>query len=139
MRSFILAAIRGYQRYLSPYKGYCCAWRCHTGRASCSTLGYRAVRRYGVLNGLAILRRRTYLCGVAHRRHSPAPRRPPAPQRGDCDVGCDLPWPDGCRVLDACNCGSCDWPERKRKQRRSEERYVYIPPNSRWGDDKRRR
>ncbi len=42
-------AIRGYQRFLSPYKGFCCAWRVHTGRASCSEYARRLVERRGVI------------------------------------------------------------------------------------------
>ena len=34
------ATIRFYQRRLSPHKGFCCAYRAHTGRRSCF---YRAV------------------------------------------------------------------------------------------------
>ena len=44
-------AIGAYQRYLSPYKGFCCAYRAHTGRASCSALGARVIRRHGLLAG----------------------------------------------------------------------------------------
>jgi hypothetical protein len=48
---------------------------------------------------------------------------------GDC--GCDLPSGRGLsRVFDfvsCCDCGSCDWSDRKRKKS-DEEKYVYIPP-----------
>ena len=139
MRRVVLAVIRIYKRFISPYKGFRCAYSVHTGYASCSTLGYRAVRRHGILRGLSILRARTYRCGVAHRRNSDLPRRPNRLQRGDCDLGCDAPadcgrdMPSGrglSKVLDFANCcdvGSCDWKERKRKFA-SEEKYVYIPP-----------
>lgn len=136
MRSLVLAAITGYQRCLSPLKGFCCAYRVHTGHKSCSVLGFRAVRRYGVLVGLALLRRRTYLCGVAHRRYSKPNSRILHSQQGFCDVGCDLPcdFPslDGCLSLNnlaGCfDCGGCDWSSRSRKNQDSEQ-YVYIPPN----------
>jgi len=140
MRTLILTAISAYQRYLSPHKGFCCAYRVHTGRKSCSALGFRAVQRFGIWTGLGILRRRLYLCGVAHRRYSPPHKRPHRAQRGDCDLPCDLncdfPSIDGCSLLgDVANgcdcgseCGSCDWPDRKRKER-GQEKYVYIPPN----------
>ncbi|HXD06418.1 MAG TPA: membrane protein insertion efficiency factor YidD [Burkholderiaceae bacterium] len=145
MRFVLLAAIRGYQRYVSPYKGFRCAYRCHTGRASCSALGYRAVRRHGVLGGLALIRERTYRCGVAHRRHQCAPVASLHSQRGVCDVGCDAPCDAGCDLsgaLDVCNlsgaldvcdllsccdCAGCDWPQRQRKRR--DDGYVHIPPN----------
>ncbi|MGE5491384.1 MAG: membrane protein insertion efficiency factor YidD [Actinomycetota bacterium] len=135
MRRLLLAAIVGYQRYLSPHKGFHCAYRVHTGRQSCSALGYRAVRRYGVLAGLAILRRRTYLCGVAHRRHSPPPNPAFHGQRGFCDCACDLPCElpsaDFCgSALDCASyCGGCDWPSRDRKTD-DKEQSVHIPPNT---------
>lgn len=142
MRTILLWCIRAYQRYISPYKGFCCAYRAHTGRQSCSNLGFRAIRRYGVILGMAVLRRRTYLCGVAYRRHLQDSRRPHRFQRGDCDLGCDapcdlhfdLPSAKPCSSMidgvGCCDCGSCDWPERKRNDR-DREQYVHIPPNSR--------
>jgi putative component of membrane protein insertase Oxa1/YidC/SpoIIIJ protein YidD len=144
MRSAALAAIGLYQKYISPYKGFCCAYRQHTGRASCSTFGYRAVRRHGVLPGLSLIRRRTELCGVVHRHHHAEPRRRSPSQRGDCDLGCalpcepscDLPLPSGntvskvCDFANCCDCGSCDWPDKKKKQDKDKDDYVYIPPNA---------
>jgi len=148
MRRLALLAIRIYQQYISPHKGFSCAYREHTGRASCSAVGYRAVRRYGFLAGVKLIRSRTHLCGVAHRRHRgqlPIPAL--HPQRGACDIGCDLPSCDlpcdpscdlpsfrgfsaACDFLSCCDCGNCDWPDWKRKKSRDEEQYVYIPPKA---------
>lgn len=139
VRRALLAAIRAYQRFVSPHKGFCCAYRRHTGRASCSVFGYRAVRHYGVFAGLALVRRRTYYCGVAHRRYGSQARSPLHRQRGLCDIGCDLPCDVGCDVpslgqfcdlLSCCDCGSCDWPARRSGKRAEREKYVYIPANS---------
>lgn len=103
-----LGAIRGYQRYVSPYKGFSCAYRVHTGCASCSALGFRAIRRYGVARGLAILDSRLVRCGVAHRRYGASASQPPAlsknlpfaaPQAGFCDASCDVP---------SCDIPNCD-------------------------------
>jgi len=123
MRRLILFALRGYQRFVSPHKGFACAYRVHTGGASCSTLGLRAVRRFGALRGLGVLRRRLHLCGVAHRRFMTPLRRPPSAQRGDCDPGCDLP-------CDVCDPGSCDWNDRARRRRRKDEKEdrIHVPP-----------
>ncbi len=123
-REAALAAIGVYQRYVSPHKGFCCAYRVHTGRASCSVLGARVIRRWGVRRGLAVLKLRLRLCGEIHRRHGPArPVRPLAAQRGECDLGCDLDLElaEGCcDVTDAC--GGCDWPSRRSKDFRTDPR-----------------
>ena len=129
MRSLLLAAIVAYQRYISPYKGFRCAYCAHTGRASCSALGYRAIRRFGVYDGIGVLQERLFRCGVAHRRY----RRPPAVinyQAGECDPGCD--WPcefDKGKACDTCDCLS-DLADCGRRKRRSneEENEVQIPP-----------
>lgn len=142
MRTLALVAIRLYQRFISPYKGFSCAYRLHTGRCSCSQLGFRAIRRFGVSGGWLVLRQRTHLCGVAHRRFSVAAvhRRPPAKQRGDCDCGapCDIDLPSsggkwgwcdvGCDLLD---CGGSDREKRQPPKRRKSTRAdgkAYLPP-----------
>lgn len=113
LRRLALRSIRFYQRHLSPLKGFSCAYRVHTGRASCSGLGFRAIRRYGVWHGLGVLRERTHLCGVAYRRYRPVvPCRPHA-QAGFCDVpacdcgmpSCDLP---GCQIQSCAPPNPCE-------------------------------
>lgn len=146
MRWLALFAIRAYQRHLSPYKGFSCAYRVHTGRASCSELGWRAIRRHGCWAGLQLLRQRTAFCGVVHRRHAalqaPSDAIAWQAQRGLCDLSCDLPCdapcdlPSGrgmggavCDALSCCDCGNWDRKSSKRKWR-DKDRYVHIPPNS---------
>lgn len=117
-----LLAIRAYQRYLSPLKGYVCAFRVLTGRDSCSAYGYRVIERFGLLRGLALLRRRTRACSrhlQAHRAAAPAARQLTArhqAQAGYCD--CDLPSADcsscACDAADLLDC--CDWPRDKKKK-----------------------
>ena len=141
MRSLALPAIRLYQRHVSPYKGFCCAYRFHLGRASCSNLGYRAIRRYGLLAGWVILRQRLKRCGVAHRRHGAAShdaQRGSAPCdlpcSGACIPDCDLPDINSSRVLNYVNCCdacSCDWPSRKDKRQTEADQAVHLPPRSR--------
>jgi len=135
-----LAAIRGYQRYLSPHKGFSCAYRCATGRDSCSRHGYRVIERFGLWDGLALLRRRLRRCGDVYRsRRVVVPNPVLHHQRGDCvpcdcdasclpDLHCGLPdvsWRDADCLCDVCQCADCsdpkqawrDWKERRRQRR----------------------
>ena len=118
LRSLALFAIRLYQRYLSPRKGFSCAYRLVYGGCGCSGVGYRLIRRYGVFSGCRLLRLRLAHCRFAY-THYCAPAQPSARaanratqpvnrvngmayyQRGDC-VPCDA----GC--LDVGGCDSCD-------------------------------
>lgn len=113
LRDLALRAIRLYQRYLSPRKGFACAYRACTGGASCSELGFRAIRRYGLRGGLRVLDARLERCRQAASLQCRRTAWPRA-QAGDCD--CDLP----CSPFDACDFASCDdascdRPRRKRK------------------------
>jgi uncharacterized protein len=133
-----LLAIRTYQQFISPYKGFCCAYKAHTGRESCSQLGYRAIQLYGMFHGLRVLDRRLYLCGIVSRRTSPVYKRKHRNQRGDCDPGCsggcDLPNDGSCASpLDALQCLNCGGgsDKSKKKNKGEDEAKVYIPPYSR--------
>lgn len=148
MKALALLAIRGYQRYLSPRKGFCCAYAAFTGHASCSALGYRAIRRFGVIDGIALLDRRLYKCGVAYRRHRPAAPRALGRQGGFLDCACDAPgdcsspcncglpdacaWPQEkscpCDLSSDCSCDLGDCDRKRRKHADEDERYVVIPP-----------
>ena len=120
-RTLLLAAIHGYRRHVSPHKGFACAYRVHAGGCSCSTLGLRAISRYGAWRGLGVLRLRLEQCHRVARAHAPAPMRARRAQAGfvDCDVPCDASCADVCSIGDACeivtclDCGGiddCGWP-----------------------------
>lgn len=122
-RFLLISAIGIYQRVISPHKGFCCAYRTITGRASCSTLGLRAVRRHGAQAGLAIIRERLHRCGTVHRDHHASPRGARRfvlqGQRGECDLGCDA---DTLRCVDY-GCLGCDWPWLSASRRRRNRRF----------------
>lgn len=130
MKAIALALISGYQNYLSPYKGFSCAYRAHTGCTSCSALGYRAIRMKGLFKGIGILNERLHVCGIAHRRSALRRNRPPLLQRGDCDFGCvDLPFDNcgggggktGANLCEAIKCldvFTCDWFSNDKKKRK---------------------
>ena len=106
MRGLVILAIRAYQRFVSPYKGFSCAYRVHTGRCSCSEFGRRAVERKGVFTGLLLIDARLQRCGSVHRLRS---------QQGviDCDCGPDMG--DACDCADACD--GCDWSSSRRRKK----------------------
>lgn len=132
-----LELIRAYQRWVSPYKGFACAHRVHRGGPSCSVVGARVLRRFGLWRGLPVLRLRLRTCGAVHQLHRtqpmhlhPHPRRMFSGlllrQRGDCDLPCDVVDCDGPGgkkdwLCDCLSCG-CDWPDRKKRDERSTRR-----------------
>jgi len=128
MKTAALVAITLYQRYVSPYKGYRCAYHYHTGCATCSRLGFRAIRRYGVWAGIGLLRERLERCGIAYRRYARA-HLPQRMQRGFID-GCDIPCDGDCLSSIPCDggCGDCgNWGGGDDKKKKTEEVSVHIP------------
>ena len=138
-RALLLAAIRGYKRHVSPRKGFSCACRVHEGGASCSTLGLRAISRYGAWRGLGVLRLRLAHCHLVAEEHRVRRFKRPLAQAGfiDCDLPCDgscidASSCDACSLGDACeiatclDCSDCNWwgtskaPEARRRRRRGE-------------------
>ncbi|MES2933063.1 MAG: membrane protein insertion efficiency factor YidD [Pseudomonadota bacterium] len=119
-----LLLIAAYRRWLSPLKGYSCAYRIYCGGTSCSTYGTRAIERHGVILGVAILRRRFGRCSTAYYQYREArPISMRSSQAGFCD-GCDVPSCDFpcecgnreyCEYLDLCDC--CNWGDEKKKRR----------------------
>lgn len=106
----VLAAITFYQRWLSPHKGFVCAWRFHTGRASCSEYARRIVRRCGALALWVALPRQFDRCKGAHaaralrtddRRHRSGSCSQRAAER--CGDACDV-----VDCVDAARGMSCD-------------------------------
>lgn len=57
MTRLMLAAIRGYQRLLSPVLPAACRYQ-----PTCSQYGYEAVARYGVVRGGSLMLRRLGRC-----------------------------------------------------------------------------
>jgi putative component of membrane protein insertase Oxa1/YidC/SpoIIIJ protein YidD len=138
LRDLALQAISLYQRYLSPYKGYRCAYAFHTGCASCSRLGFRAIRWRGVFDGLSLLVRRLGRCRDAFERYRQRPLAPTAAcvaptiardQRGFCDVlgciPCDaVPMDAACDCLSVGDCGMspCDCLDLRSEEARRNDR-----------------
>jgi uncharacterized protein len=98
----LMAAIRGYKRHVSPRKGFACAYRIHLGACSCSTLGLRAISRYGAWRGLGVLQVRLQQCRLVAQERRARPFVARHAQAGflDCAVPCD----GACLDASACSC-----------------------------------
>lgn len=63
----VMLAVRGYQRYVSPRKGYCCAHRVLHGGPSCSEYFRQAVGRHGSFRAAVLMKQRFADCRSASR------------------------------------------------------------------------
>ena len=99
-----LGAIEGYQRLISPHKGYRCAHGVLYGGASCSEFGKRAIQKYGMAGGLILLRQQFRDC------HDAAVRI----RSGACQVS-------GASVDDADECIESEHDRGKRNAKESQE------------------
>ena len=107
-----LAAIRGYQRYLSPIKGYSCAYRLVHGGTGCSGFAKAEIAEHGLILALPAIRRRLKDCQAAARK-LPRPKKPVRGRRWYDDVNatnCDVSACDctGCHMPDLHHCSACD-------------------------------
>ena len=98
----LAGAIDGYQRFISPYKGFGCAHRVRTGRASCSQFSKRAIARLGMIAGLLVTLRRFKVCAASTRMLSHAEFRVTAAPPGARAETCPLWSRWGARKLSGC-------------------------------------
>ena len=111
-------AIRFYQRYLSPYKGFQCAYRAHTGRHSCSEYAKRIIRKRGVNALFTALPRQFARCRSAYtallaaqaaqfQTQQPSQKKKDKSDYCPLDAcsGCDVPFE---RIDLPCDIGPCD-------------------------------
>ncbi|MGF1485596.1 MAG: membrane protein insertion efficiency factor YidD [Prochloraceae cyanobacterium] len=61
------ASITGYQKYISPYKGFRCAHRAYYGEDSCSEYIKKAIARKGIVTGTKMARQRFRECSQAYK------------------------------------------------------------------------
>jgi len=117
----LVLAITGYQKYLSPYKGFCCAHRVWHGDLSCSEYTKQTLLQNGVWRSLPKIRARFQACKAAalalseqHNRERDNNRKKWRDKAGDfceCCNPLELMSPEGCSSfhidcggVDACAC-----------------------------------
>ena len=57
-----------YQKYLSPYKGYRCAYSVLHGANSCSSSVINHIKDYGLIRGWRNIKGQFYLCSLASKK-----------------------------------------------------------------------
>ncbi|MFN0051013.1 MAG: membrane protein insertion efficiency factor YidD [Planctomycetales bacterium] len=95
----VLAAISRYQRHISPYKGFRCAFRAHRGGLSCSAYGQQVIREHGLLQGLRLLRQRFRECAASAQSLRSSEAQGPTRQQDDSlprECNCAA---DGCLLI----------------------------------------
>jgi putative component of membrane protein insertase Oxa1/YidC/SpoIIIJ protein YidD len=98
LRLAAAGAVGAYQRHISPHKGFCCAYRAHTGRVSCSEFGRRVILKLGLGAFFRLMPRQfarcrsAYAAILAHNPHGAGKGR----RKGRLH-----------RALDRCDCGDC--------------------------------
>lgn len=101
MKRCAMFAIRLYQKYISPHKGFCCAFRFHTHKQSCSAFGYRSIRMFGILKGVNVLRARLGQCSSVNRAYS-------INRNVGMEMGRYVRYNRQAGFVDSCDCGGAD-------------------------------
>jgi putative component of membrane protein insertase Oxa1/YidC/SpoIIIJ protein YidD len=84
-RHIAIGGIGLYQRYISPYKGYACAYRVYYGGLSCSEYGRQVIADEGLVAGAVLLWQRFDECGEAATRAPNFPTRIHSMRCEECD------------------------------------------------------
>jgi uncharacterized protein len=108
LKTIALRAIELYQKYLSPRKGFSCAYRVHAGGMGCSGFGKHAIRKHGFFLGLVLLRRRLAKCSWHAHQHTNCSGAPSPQVRVTYAAGGRFKNQGG--FVDA-DCGGCDAPD----------------------------
>lgn len=58
-------SIKCYQRWISPHKGYACAYRVKTGGSSCSEHAIKSIKKYGLTAAIKLQKKQFQRCKMA--------------------------------------------------------------------------
>ena len=101
MRAFCIFLIALYQKYISPYKGFRCAYGCYYHTKSCSAIIKHIIATQGLIAGWPLIRQQFVACRLAYealqqddnnrnnRRRRPNRQRP-CSRRDACECSTDI-------------------------------------------------
>ena len=115
MNKLAVLIISFYQRYISPYKGYRCAYGVLNNRGSCSNIVKEIIRTQGLLSGWGNIKAQFSACSNANdelkkRKKDDEQKKD---KRGDPCTGCDCGSFIDCVPIRSCKKGpdsNCDLP-----------------------------
>jgi len=61
----LIYSIDLYQKYLSPYKGYCCAYKVYHDDVSCSQFTKNSIKELGFCQAMLIIKKRFKDCKIS--------------------------------------------------------------------------
>jgi len=65
LNNALIQMIIFYQKYISPHKGYCCAYRAYSGNASCSEYAKIAIKKNGFIKAIPSIKKQFLKCKIA--------------------------------------------------------------------------
>jgi putative component of membrane protein insertase Oxa1/YidC/SpoIIIJ protein YidD len=110
MKVLYRLAIRGYQRRISPHKGYRCAYSVTHGGPGCSGAVLSILEENGLLRGWGLIKQRFHNCDSAakeRRDREERKKRDGKSGKGRCGLTNTL---DTCMDVGDCFDGPCDGP-----------------------------
>jgi len=61
-----ISSIKFYQVYISPHKGYCCAYSHYTGKKTCSEFTKECIKKYGVVKSYFLHKKHIEKCQIVY-------------------------------------------------------------------------
>ena len=61
-----IIGISYYQQYISPHKGYCCAYKHYTGKSSCSEFTKESIKKYGIIKTFPLFKEQIKRCQAVY-------------------------------------------------------------------------
>ncbi|MCF6236433.1 MAG: membrane protein insertion efficiency factor YidD [Gammaproteobacteria bacterium] len=97
MKNLSILSIKIYQKYLSPYKGYKCAYYMLHKTDSCSASVVNIIEKKGVFKGWSNIKNQFNLCALAYEKIKEEDEKNKDKKKGGCHpadcLGCTPPSP----------------------------------------------